>query len=553
MQKRNRKLLSISAAALIMASVGAGFGQTVHADDGSKFSLEMGKSADVGEIDNDADKLDTSQTYSLKDLQRLLNSANSKAESKRVSYISKAMQDKFASALNDAGSAKTNKDANVSYVALANIMDQIDQSLKSGLKSSLEKTQVNGFRQAFSKLDDKSGSQAEQDAKSAIKAAFASSFNVAKQVYADPLASVDSIKLAGQNLDIYRDIVLGANGDDKALDNAKIDVVAQKQELSNSQVELAGQANSDLEKAIGANSKSETMTYLAKSVEAMNKASEDRGLGYLISDAQDYMRTDSFRDLDNNQKLDLLTSLTTAETVEQNPLATPLMRAQAKNALMNDLVLDQNGISPKTHLADSIKRAKALIKAKAFGKNTFKVEVMLTQAEAIQKNGDKAQQEKAAKFLDNIMQAGLSSEVATLTTQVKKLSAKKANKSGKSGNNSDSDSNGSDSNASSDNSGDSSDSDGSKSNTSNKSKKSKKDKNKSDDSVNDSDSDGDSRDDAPATKTEQAESGALPQTGRFILQHAPIIAGMFAVLAGVFGAWLYRNKKHETEKDSNNK
>lgn len=550
MQKRNRKLLSISAAALIMASAGAGFGQTVHADSGnSEFSLGMGKSADVGQIDNDANKLDTSQTYSLKDLQRLLNSANSKAESARVSHVSKAMQDKFASALSDAGSAKTNKDINASYVALANIMDQIDQSLKSDLKSSLEKTQVNSFQQALSELDAKSGSQAEQDAKSAIKDAFASSFNVAKQVYADPLASVDSIKLAGQNLDIYRDIVLGANGDDKALDDAKIDVAAQKQELSNSQVELAGQANSDLEKAIGANSKSETMTYLAKSVEAMHKASEDRGLSYLISDAQDYMRTDSFKGLDNNQKLDLLTSLTTAEAVEQNPWATPLMRAQAKNALMNDLALDQNGISPKTHLADSIKRAKALIKSKAFGRNTSTVEAALTQAETIQKSGDKAQQEKAAKALDNAMQAGLSSEVATLTAQVKKLSAKKAakkaSKSGKSGSDSDSDSN-----TSSDDSGNSSDSDGSKSK---KSKKSEKDKNKSDDSANDSDSDGDSRDDAPATKTEQAKSGVLPQTGRFILQHAPIIAGMFAVLAGIFGAWLYRNKKHETEKDSNSK
>lgn len=547
MQKRNRKLLSISAAALIMASAGAGFGQTVHADSGnSEFSLGMGKSADVGQIDNDANKLDTSQTYSLKDLQRLLNSANSKAESARVSHVSKAMQDKFASALSDAGSAKTNKDINASYVALANIMDQIDQSLKSDLKSSLEKTQVNSFQQALSELDAKSGSQAERDAKSAIKDAFASSFNVAKQVYADPLASVDSIKLAGQNLDIYRDIVLGANGDDKALDDAKIDVAVQKQELSNSQVELAGQANSDLEKAIGANSKSETMTYLAKSVEAMHKASEDRGLSYLISDAQDYMRTDNFKGLDNNQKLDLLTSLTTAEAVEQNPWATPLMRAQAKNALMNDLALDQNGISPKTHLADSIKRAKALIKSKAFGRNTSTVEATLTQAETIQKSGDKAQQEKAAKALDNAMQAGLSSEVAALTAQVKKLSAKKAakkaSKSSKSGSDSDSDSN-----TSSDDSGNSSDSDGSKS------KKSKKDKNKSDDSANDSDSDGDSRDDAPATKTEQAKSGVLPQTGRFILQHAPIIAGMFAVLAGIFGAWLYRNKKHETEKDSNSK
>lgn len=548
MQKRNRKLLSISAAALIMASAGAGFGQTVHAADSgnSEFSLGMGKSADVGQIDNE---LDTSQTYSLKDLQRLLNSANSKAESERISHVSKAMQDKFASALSDAGSAKTNKDINVSYVALANIMDQIDQSLKSDLKSSLEKTQVNSFQQALSELDAKSGSQAEQDAKSAIKATFASSFNVAKQVYADPLASVDSIKLAGQNLDIYRDIVLGANGDDKALDDAKIDVAVQKQELSNSQAELVGQANSDLEKAIGANSKSETMTYLAKSVEAMNKASEDRGLSYLISDAQDYMRTDSFKNLDNNQKLDLLTSLTTAEAVEQNPWATPLMRAQAKNALMNDLALDQNGISPKTHLADSIKRAKALIKSKAFGKNTSTVEATLTQAETIQKRGDKAQQERAAKALDNTMQAGLSSEVAALTAQVKKLSAKKAakkvSKSSKSSSDSDSDSN-----TSSDGSGDSSDSDGSKSK---KSKKSKKDKNKSDDSANDSDSDGDSRDDAPATKTEQAKSGVLPQTGRFILQHAPIIAGMFAVLAGIFGAWLYRNKKHETEKDSNNK
>lgn len=602
MQKRNRKLLSISAAALIMASAGAGLGQTVHATgtdssdlndksdkgadifgkDGFSFgdnndaktnldseakidrsnfgsklsnsasSLGTGKSADVGQIDNDVDKFDASQNYSLKDLQNLIKSASSDAEISRVSHVSKEMQDKFESALSDAKTAKTDKDVSASYVVLANIMDQIDQSLKSGLKSSLEKTQGDDFQQALFKLDSKSGDQAEQDARGVIKTAFMSSFNVAKQVYADPLASVNSIKLAGENLDIYRNIVLGAGGDSKALDEAKLDVAKQKQELSDDQIAQANEANSELDKAIGANAKSETMTYLAKSVDAMNKASEDRGLSYLISDAQDFIKSNNFKDLDNNQKLDLLTSLNNAEAVEQNPLATPLMRAQAKNSLMNDLALGQDGISPKTHLADSIKRAQALSKSNAFGKNASKVQAALAQAEAAQKSGDKAQQEKAAKALDDAMQTGLSSEVTALKAQFKKLSAKKASKkagkskSGKSDGDSNSDANGSDSSDSSNGSGDSSDSNGSTSG------KSKKDKDKSDgDSNSDSDSDGNSRDDAPATKTERAKSEALPQTGRFILQHALVIAGVFAALAGIFGLWLYNDKKRKAEKDSN--
>ena len=595
MQKRNRKLLSLSAAALIMASAGAGLvsqtqiahamdfnasdlndkrddgydifggsveltdtGKASHDDFGTKLSgsksdlgtlNKSGSSSqvDIGNLVTGSRTVDTDGQHSLKDLAALIKVADGDKETARVAHASKSERDAFKAALSKAKAVKDEKDADSAYTSLAGVMASIDSELKSGLKMALIATQADNFKAAFTKLSEKSSSDVINDERDTIRTAFLDAFNIAKTTYANPMASVDTINLAKENLNIYSDIVLGANSDAKALEEAKLNLAKQAEELDSA--EKSGvKVDADLTSAIKANSKGKVLTYLASGVDALTKENQDKGLKYLIQDAQDFMQTNAYKSLSSMQKLNLLTSLNNAEAVEQNADATDLMRAQAKSALIEDLVLGRDGISPSEHLANSIKEAKSLIKNKAFGKDDFKVQSALTDAEAAQKNGDKGQQEKAANALDSAMKSGLSSEVAVLKKEeakLKKMSAKKVDvkKAKNSGSNNDSDSNG-DSTGSddSDSDGNTNDADGSKS-----------DKAKSDKSDGDSNSDSSARDDAPA-ETSQAKSkaarGALPQTGRFILAHAGAIASVFAVLAAGFGAWLYKDKKRDAEKDS---
>ena len=590
MQKRNRKLLSLSAAALIMASAGAGLvsqtqiahamdfnasdlnykrddgydifggsfeltdtGKASHDDFGTKLSgsksdlgtlnkSDSSSQVNIGNLVTGSRTVDTDSQYSLKDLAALIKVADSDKETARVAHASKSERDAFKAALNKAKAVKDEKDADSAYTSLAGVMASIDSELKSGLKTALTATQADNFKAAFTKLSEKSSSDVINDERDTIRTAFLDAFNIAKTTYANPMASVDTINLAKENLNIYSDIVLGANSDAKALEEAKLDLAKQAEELD--LAEKSGvKVNADLTSAIKANSKGKVLTYLASGVDALTKESQDKGLKYLIQDAQDFMQTNAYKSLSSMQKLNLLTSLNNAEAVEQNADATDLMRAQAKSALIEDLVLGRDGISPSEHLANSIKEAKSLIKNKAFGKDYFKVQSALTAAEAAQKNGDKGQQEKAANVLDSAMKSGLAGEVVALKKEEAKLKKMSAKKAKNSGSNNDSDSNG-DSTGSddSDSDGNTNDADGSKS-----------DKAKSDKSDGDSNSDSSGRDDAPAETSQaklKAARGALPQTGRFILAHAGAIASVFAALAAGFGAWLYRDKKRDAEKNS---
>lgn len=578
MQKRNRKLLSLSAAALIMASAGAGLvsqtqvahamdfnasdlnnqrddgydvfggnfeltdtGKASHDDFGTKLS---GSKSDIGNLVTGSRTVDTDSQHSLKDLAALIKVASSDKETARVAHVSKSERDAFKAALNKAKTVKDEKDAGSAYTSLAGVMASIDGELKNGLKAALTATQADNFKAAFTKLSEKSSNTVINDERDTIRTAFLDAFNIAKTTYANPMASVDTINLAKENLSIYSDIVLGANGDAKALEEAKLDLAKQAEELDLAE-KLDAKIDADLTSAIKANSKGEALTHLASGVDALTKESQDKGLKYLIQDAQDFMQTNAYKSLSSMQKLNLLTSLNNAEAVEQNADAPDLMRAQAKSALIEDLVLGRDGISPSEHLANSIKEAKSLIKNKAFGKDDFKVQSALTAAEAAQKSGDKGQQEKAANALDSAMKSGLSGEVTALKKEeakLKKLSAKKigAKQVKNSGTNHDSN-------------GDSTDSDGSNSDgNTNDSDGSKSDKAKSDKSDSDSNSDNSARDDAPA-ETSHAKSkavrGALPQTGRFILAHTGAIASVFAALAAGFGAWLYKDKKQGAEKN----
>lgn len=620
MQKRNRKLLSMSAAALILASTAAGFGTTVHAasdDDSDIWTLNgagnlvspndfsqdesnsgsdilgfshMNDDSDASSADsNDYDNFfsndnsnsdssvkqtpnvdyskeldlgdlltggttDTDKSYNMSDLQTLIKQAESDTEKARVAESSKTLQDQFNKALSIAKQAKDDKSANTAYKDLSQIMKAIDQDLKKDLKSALERTQTNEFKKAFNKISQTSDDSTLNAQRKLLKDTFMDMFNSAKETYADPMAAANTIKSATDNLDIYENLVMGAAGDSDALTQAKDEIAQQAKDLDGQQGSAVSGAASNLAKAMSANTKADMMSSIADSVNALTKASEDRGLKYLIQDAESFMNTKAYQKMSNDAKLGFLTSLNNAIVTEQNPSATVLMRAQAKSSLMESLALARDGISPVDHLKKSITTAKALLKNKAFDKTRAgqAVQSALLRAEQALKNGTNAQKEAAANSLDDAVVKGLASEVAALkkdNSNLKKQAAQAKKMSSKS--------NGSDSNGSSDNSGDSNGSSGdSSSGESNDNSGSGSSDNGSGNgnSGDSSDNSGNSRGDNGSSDQSQPSqkrknTGALPQTGRMIMQHMPLVAGIFAALAAGFGAWLYSDKK-KAEKDS---
>ena len=620
MQKRNRKLLSMSAAALILASTAAGFGTTVHAasdDDSDIWTLNgagnlvspndfsqdesnsgsdilgfshMNDDSDASSADsNDYDNFfsndnsnsdssvkqtpnvdyskeldlgdlltggttDTDKSYNMSDLQTLIKQAESDTEKARVAESSKTLQDQFNKALSIAKQAKDDKSANTAYKDLSQIMKAIDQDLKKDLKSALERTQTNEFKKAFNKISQTSDDSTLNAQRKLLKDTFMDMFNSAKETYADPMAAANTIKSATDNLDIYENLVMGAAGDSDALKQAKDEIAQQAKDLDGQQGSAVSGAASNLAKAMSANTKADMMSSIADSVNALTKASEDRGLKYLIQDAESFMNTKAYQKMSNDAKLGFLTSLNNAIVTEQNPSATVLMRAQAKSSLMESLALARDGISPVDHLKKSITTAKALLKNKAFDKTRAgqAVQSALLRAEQALKNGTNAQKEAAANSLDDAVVKGLASEVAALkkdNSNLKKQAAQAKKMSSKS--------NGSDSNGSSDNSGDSNGSSGdSSSGESNDNSGSGSSDNGSGNgnSGDSSDNSGNSRGDNGSSDQSQPSqkrknTGALPQTGRMIMQHMPLVAGIFAALAAGFGAWLYSDKK-KAEKDS---
>lgn len=618
MQKRNRKLLSMSAAALILASTAAGFGTTVHAasdDDNDIWTLNgagnlvspndfsqdesnsgsdilgfshMNDDSDDSSADsNDNDSFfsnnnsnsdnsvkqtsnvdyskeldlgnlltggttDTDKSYNMSDLQTLIKQAESDTEKARVAKSSKALQDQFNKALSIAKQAKDDKSANTAYKDLSQIMKAIDQDLKKDLKSALERTQANEFKKAFNKISQTSDDSTLNAQRKLLKDTFMDMFNSAKETYADPMAAANTIKSATDNLNIYENLVMGAAGDSDALKQAKDEITQQAKDLEGQQGRTVSGAASDLAKAMSANTRADMMSSIADSVNALTKASEDRGLKYLIQDAESFMNTEAYQKMSNDAKLGFLTSLNNAIVTEQNPSATALMRAQAKSNLMESLALSRDGISPVDHLKKSITTAKALLKNKAFDKTKAgqAVQSALLRAEQALKNGTNAQKEAAANSLDDAVVKGLASEVAALkkdnsnlkkqAAQAKKTSSK-ANDSNGSGDNS-GDSNGSSGDSSSGKSNDDSGS-GSSDNGSGSGNRS----DSSDNSGNSRGDNGSSDQSQPSQKRKNTD--ALPQTGRMIMQHMPLVAGIFAALAAGFGAWLYGDKK-KAEKDN---
>lgn len=621
MQKRNRKLLSMSAAALILASTAAGLGTTVHAasddDDSDIWTLNGANnlvspndfsqdesnsgsdilgfnhmnddsddsSADSNDYDdffsnNDSNSdssakqtsnvdyskeldlgnlltggtTDTNKSYNMSDLQTLIKQAESDTEKARVAKSSKTLQDQFNKALSVAKQAKDDKSANVAYKDLSQIMKAIDQDLKKDLKSALERTQTSEFKKAFNKISQTSDDSTLNTQRKLLKDTFMDMFNSAKETYADPMAAANTIKSATDNLNIYENLVMGAAGDSGALKQAKDEIAQQAKDLDGQQGSSVNGAASDLAKAMSTNTKADMMSSIADSVNALTKASEDRGLKYLIQDAESFMNTKAYQKMSNDAKLGFLTSLNNAIVTEQNPSATALMRAQAKSSLMESLSLARDGISPVDHLKKSIATAQALLKNKAFDKTQAGrgVQSALRRAEQALKNGTNAQKEAAANSLDDVILKGLASEVAALkqdnsnlkkqAAQAKKTSPKSNDSNGSGDNSGDSNGSSGDSNSgkSNDNSGSGSSDNGSGSDSGNS----------GDSSDNSGDSNGDNGSSNQSQPSQKRKStGALPQTGRMIMQHMPLVAGIFAALAAGFSAWLYSDKK-KAEKDS---
>lgn len=618
MQKRNRKLLSMSAAALILASTAAGFGTTVHAasdDDNDIWTLNgagnlvspndfsqdesnsgsdilgfshMNDDSDDSSADsNDYDSFfsndnsnsdnsvkqtpnvdyskeldlgnlltggttDTGKSYNMSDLQTLIKQAESDTEKARVAKSSKALQDQFSKALSIAKQAKDDKSANTAYKDLSQIMKAIDQDLKKDLKSALERTQTDEFKKAFNKISQTSDDSTLNAQRKLLKDTFMDMFNSAKETYADPMAAANTIKSATDNLNIYENLVMGAAGDSDALKQAKDEIAQQAKDLEGQQGRTVSGAASDLAKAMSANTKADMMSSIADSVNALTKASEDRGLKYLIQDAENFMNTKAYQKMSNDTKLGFLTSLNNAIVTEQNPSATALMRAQAKSSLMESLALARDGISPVDHLKKSITTAEALLKNKAFDKTKAgqAVQLALLRAEQALKNGTNAQKEAAANSLDDAVVKGLASEVAALkkdNSNLKKQAAQATKTSSKSNDSNGSGDNSGDSNGSSGDSSSGKSNDNSGSGSSDNGSGNSNNGDSSDNSGNSSNDNGSSDQSQPSQK--RKNTGALPQTGRMIMQHMPLVAGIFALLAAGFGAWLYSDKK-KAEKDS---
>lgn len=514
-------------------------------------NVDYSKELDLGNLLTGG-TTDTDKSYNMSDLQTLIKQAESDTEKARVAKSSKALQDQFNKALSIAKQAKDDKSANTAYKDLSQIMKAIDQDLKKDLKSALVRTQTNEFKKAFNKISQTSDDSTLNAQRKLLKDTFMDMFNSAKETYADPMAAENTIKSATDNLNIYENLVMGAAGDSNALKQAKDEIAQQAKDLDGQQGSTVSGAASDLAKAMSANTKADMMSSIADSVNALIKASEDRGLKYLIQDAESFMNTKAYQKMSNDAKLGFLTSLNNAIVTEQNPSATALMRAQAKSSLMESLALARDGISPVDHLKKSITTAKALLKNKAFDKTRAgqAVQSALRRAEQALKNGTNAQKEAAANSLDDAVVKGLVSEVVALkkdNSNLKKQAAQAKKTSSKSN----------DSNGSSDNSGDSNGSSGdSSSGESNDNSGSGSSDNGSGNgnSGDSSDNSGNSRGDNGSSDQSQPSqkrknTGALPQTGRMIMQHMPLVAGIFAALAAGFGAWLYSDKK-KAEKDS---
>lgn len=309
-------------------------------------------------------------------------------------------------------------------------------------------------------------------------------------------------------------------------------------------------------------------------LKAMNRVNSEakEPLKLLDGEMKTFSESNGFKKLDDTVQQDYNNTMQKIETVLSNANATygDIIAAETKgnNTLKATLIS-----SDKTSLKSAIDEANALAtsdlakKATKDNLSSLTTQVALARQVLNDKNASQNNVDQAAQalrsaetqFLTTLANSEIGKDTSMeSTSQMRKANANAA-KTGKSGKYA--------SGSSDDSAGDGSSSDSNDSTDSNKSR------GKGDDTMyggtgrnnkakdNNDNNDGSSRDgdsttagDTPNSTSNNHSRGALPQTGRFIIQHAKaIMATIAVVMAGLVGFWYKNNKDKDNENKATNK
>lgn len=576
LNKKTKKIAMVSAAALMAVSVN-GFGNIVNAADGADNSAKpidqsdlVGKKADadsstkakigdksikVGDTTYQKDgqvKVDNSDSkVSLTALSNLIKSAKSDTEQARVKVVNKSDQDEFNDALTKADqitSSNSQKEIDAAFDDLNTAMTDVDDDLKEDLVDTMLMASGKGMTAGIVALKaDENDSDAVKADKKAILDNYNDALDTAMGVVKDKMASKLAIDSANTNLKLADDFVLAASGDSDALKDAQILLMQNNAELKTMKFNSDAAASQSLAKAISSNKSSSILLNLSNTLADLNKKAQDEGLKDLVDQTSSYVLSKDFRDLDKDDQMAVLSAYNEASAVENNKLATPEQKLAAKKALTDKLSLINAGLNPDKALKNDLALAKKMMKNNDFKQSKDQgqaVKAAIENAEAAQKGNDDKAKTQADKQLREAMNKDLTSEISALQAEVKvknKTHVKsKSKKTSDADSDSDGDVNDSDDVAQGD-SGAKSDSDKAK------------DKAKEGDSDSDDDSDSDSQD-GEANDHDQAEeskaqqsTASLPQTGRFVLQHAKAIAASLIAVIGALIGYLYKDRKNKAK------
>lgn len=309
-------------------------------------------------------------------------------------------------------------------------------------------------------------------------------------------------------------------------------------------------------------------------LKAMNRVNNEakEPLKLLDGEMKTFSESNGFKKLDDTVQQDYNNTMQKIETVLSNANATygDIIAAEVEG---NNTLKATLTSSDKTLLKSAIDEANTLAtsdlakKATKDNLSSLTTQVALARQVLNDKNASQNNVDQAAQalrsaetqFLTTLAnsEAGKDTSMES-TSQMRKANANAA-KTGKSGNDTSGSSDG--------NTGDGSSSDSNDSTGSNKSR------GKGDDTMyggtgrnnkakdNNDNNDGSSRDgdsttagDTPNSTSDNHSRGALPQTGRFIIQHAKAIMATIAVaMAGLVGFWYKNNKDKDNENKATNK
>lgn len=574
LNKKTKKIAMVSAAALMAVSVN-GFGNIVNAADGADNSAKpvdqsdlVGKKADadsstkakigdksikVGDTTYQKDgqvKVDNSDSKaSLTALSNLIKSAKSDTEQARVKAVNKSDQDEFNDALTKAEqitSSNSQKEIDAAFDDLNTAMTDVDDDLKEDLVDTMLVASGKGMTAGIATLKaDENDSDAVKADKKAILDNYNDALDTAMGVVKDKMASKLAIDSANTNLKLADDFVLAANGDSEALKDAQTLLMQNNAELKTMKFNSDAAASQSLAKAISSNKSSSILLNLSNTLADLNKKAQDEGLKDLVDQTSFYVLSKDFRDLDKDDQMAVLSAYNEASAVENNKLATPEQKLAAKKALTDKLSLINAGLNPDKALKNDLALAKEMMKNNDFSQSKDQgqaVKTAIENAGAVQKGNDDKAKTQADKQLREAMNKDLTSEISALKAGVK--AKNKTHVKSKSKKTSDADSDGDVSDSDDVAQGDS----GAKSDSDKA-----KDKAKEGDSDSDDDSDSDSQD-GEANDHDQAEesraqqsTASLPQTGRFVLQHAKAIAASLIAVIGALIGYLYKDRKSKAK------